>query len=320
MIELKKILIFGGSSLMGSHLIHYLLDKYRIITTYHTSPIRMPNLLSLPLDLFNKEAAEKFIQITKPDVVIYAATQNSIQYCQENPKISESLNNSIPVSLSYACEKRGIKLIFISSVFVFSGEHGHYKERDNPRPLNAYGSALMSAEYSIQKNCSNYLIIRTPVVFGRSMGMNKSSLLEYIERSLFLAKNCNLDNRLKIGFLSGHILGKIMHVCLDRGIDNRIIHVSSKDTITHYEFALHLATLLKANKDLINVMNKVLPIDDSKVQFIKTNYNFSLDSSNMETLLNTAVPNVAEQIENYYKMNYFDPKKIRAAASGAISI
>ena len=94
----KKILIFGGSSLIGSHLIHYLWDKSRLICTYHANPIKMPHVMSMPLDLTNKDAAEKLIHIIKPDTVIYASTIQGLQTCKENTKLSDHFNNTAPVS------------------------------------------------------------------------------------------------------------------------------------------------------------------------------------------------------------------------------
>jgi dTDP-4-dehydrorhamnose reductase len=305
----KKILIFGGSSLAGSHLIHYFWDKARIVTTYHSSPIKIQNIMSLPIDLTNRDAAEKLIHVTKPDIVIYASTINSLKNCQDNSKLADHLNNASPVSISYACEKRGIQFVFISSCFVFSGETGNYKEIENAKPINILGNGITSAEYSIQKNSSNYLILRVPPIFGRTASFGKMSMLEYIETNLFNGKASSLDNKVVTNYLSGHILSKLVYICIEMGISNRILHLASPDSMTRFQFGQSVAKILNKPVELINSRNQDFPVDENKAQFIETKYKFTLDAQNAQLLFENAIPPIEDQIQNYYQLNWLSSEK-----------
>lgn len=305
----KKILIFGGSSLIGSHIVHYLLDKARILTTYQSSPLKVPNVISIPLDLTNRENAEKMIQVIHPDIVIYAATINSLKSCQENTKLADHLNNATPVSMAYACEKRNIQFIFISSCFVFSGETGDYKEIENAKPINILGNGVTSAEYSIQKNSSNYLILRVPPIFGKSAAMNKMSLLEFIESNLFSNRTSSLDNKVITNYLSGHIMAKLVHLCLEMGISNRILHLASPDSMTRFQFGQSVAKVLKKDINLISSRNQEFPVDENKAQFINTKYKFTLDAQNAQLLFEKDLPTIEEQIINYYQLSWLNTDK-----------
>lgn len=313
----KKILIFGGSSLIGSHLTHYFWDKARVISTYHNSPIKIQNVMSMPINLTNRDAAEKLIHVTKPDIVIYAATINSLKTCQDNTKLADHLNNAAPVSIAYACEKRNIQFIFISSCFVFSGETGNYKEIENAKPINLLGNGITSAEYSIQKNSSNYLILRVPPVFGRTPSLNKMSLFEFIETNLFNNKMTSLDNRVVTNYLSGHILSKLVYISIELGISNRILHLASPDSMTRFQFAQSMVKILGKPEDLINSRNQEFPVDENKIQFINTKYKFTLDAQNAQLLFENNFPTIKEQLINYYQLNWLNADKSNVSAKGS---
>jgi dTDP-4-dehydrorhamnose reductase len=316
----KKILIFGGSSLIGSHLIHYLWDKARLVCTYHGNPIKMPHVMSMPLDLTNRDAAEKLIHVTKPDVVIYAATINSLKACQDNTKLADHLNNASPVSIAYACEKRDIQFVFLSSCYVFSGETGNYKEIENARPINILGNGVTSAEYSIQKNSSNYLILRIPPVFGRTAATSKLSLLEYLETNLFLNKISSLDNKVVTNYISGFVLAKLIHLSLEMGISNRILHLASPDSMTRFQFGQLVAKVLKKSPDLINSRNQDFPVDENKAQFIETKYRFTLDAQNAQLLFKKNIPSIEDQLINYYQLHWMSTEKSNVSNKGATFI
>lgn len=312
----KKVLILGGSSVLGAHLIHYLWNKCRLVATYHNSPLKLHGVMTMPLDITNREATEKLIHVTSPDIVIYCATINGLKSCQSNTKLADHLNNASPVSVSYACEKRKIQFVFISSNFVFSGETGNYKEIENPRPINLLGISLTSAEYSIQKNSSNYLIIRVPPIFGRSSSHSKISLLEFIETNLYHNKITSLDNKINTNYISSYVLAKMIYYCLEMGMTNRILHLASPDAMTRFQFGQALAKTLKKPLELISSRNQEFPIDESRSQFIETKYQFTLDTQNAQVLFEKNLPTIEEQLSNYYQLNWLDPDKATSTAKG----
>lgn len=299
--RMKKIFIIGGSSLVGSHLLHYLSSRYRVWTSYHKSPIRIPDVISMPLDLANKESVEKIIHVIKPDVVIYAAANNHLEWCQNYPRSAELLNNQGPVNLSYACEKRQIKLVLLSSCFVFSGENAPYREKDQPKPLNAYGNSMTAAEYSIQKNCTRYLILRCSPIWGRSVGFRKQGFFDYIEYQLARGEVCRLDDRIRTGMVSGYFVAKVIYWCLEKAVENRILQLNSKDYLTQYEFGQLMLKHYGAPSNLIVPYQDEFPIDDSKKQFVRKIFDFSCAPDNLGKLMKIAIPGAEEQLLNYIK-------------------
>jgi dTDP-4-dehydrorhamnose reductase len=81
------------------------------------------------------------------------------------PKINEDIvqaiqSNIIGTSLlASACYKRNIRLVYISTDYVFTGEKGMYKEEDELLPQNKYAWSKLGGECAVRM-LDNYVIIR----------------------------------------------------------------------------------------------------------------------------------------------------------------
>lgn len=81
------------------------------------------------------------------------------------PKINEDIAQAIQSNiigtalLSAECYKRNIRLVYISTDYVFSGEKGMYKEADELLPQNKYAWSKLGGECAVQM-LDNYVIIR----------------------------------------------------------------------------------------------------------------------------------------------------------------
>jgi dTDP-4-dehydrorhamnose reductase len=72
-----------------------------------------------------------------------------------------------PELLARACARQGVRLVTFSSDLVFDGRKPTpYTERDEARPLNAYGRAKREAEQRTLAACPDALVVRTAAFFG----------------------------------------------------------------------------------------------------------------------------------------------------------
>ena len=75
--------------------------------------------------------------------------------------ISKSIDTNIigTANITKICLELSIKLIFISTSYVYPGDTGNYKENDPIRPINNYGLSKMGGEAAVQMY-KNSLILR----------------------------------------------------------------------------------------------------------------------------------------------------------------
>jgi dTDP-4-dehydrorhamnose reductase len=123
------------------------------------------------LDLADPQAVATLFDglATKPpEVAINAAAFTQVDRCEREPEAAERGNAVVPAVLAEACEKRGIRLVHVSTDYVFSGDSSvAYREQDEPKPRSVYGRTKLAGEGRVLVTSSNALIVRTSWLFGR---------------------------------------------------------------------------------------------------------------------------------------------------------
>ena len=97
------------------------------------------------------------------------------------PKINEDIAQAIQSNiigtalLSTECYKRNIRLVYISTDYVFAGEKGMYTESDEILPQNKYAWSKLGGECAVQM-LDNYVIIR--LSFGPDIFPYKAAFID----------------------------------------------------------------------------------------------------------------------------------------------
>lgn len=160
-----RILVVGGSGLVGSHILRE--AKIRgctVFGTFRKHPA--PGLLSLDLD--NPGCLIRLLESTQPDWVVHAAGWTWVDGCENDPARAWRENCEQPVELARCCSERGIRLVYFSSSYVFNGRALAYAEEDTPDPINVYGWSKLAAEQAIAEITGrSALIPRVICVWGR---------------------------------------------------------------------------------------------------------------------------------------------------------
>lgn len=299
----KTVLIFGMSSFVGSNLAILLKDDFRVVGTYHKTPIEIAGVTSYPCDVLKKEYVSNLIGLIKPDFTIYAIGLSSLTECKLNPKQADALNSAGAVNACTSSERHGSKFIYISSSFVMGGENQLYKEGETPFPVTVYGNSLASTEFYIQRSCLNYLILRCSPLYGRSYGPKHPNWFETVQTSLTQNLNVQADDTVVTGFLDVVILARVMKAFLESTVTNRLFHVSSRDYMTRYEFAKLMTKIFKKDENLIQRSTVPFPGDSSKMssKAVAGQYYFKTDTFNVEDFLGLTMPSVEESLQLTFK-------------------
>lgn len=297
----QTILIFGVSSFVGSNLLEFLKNDFRIIGTYHQTPVSIPGVTCLPCDVLVKDNVSSLIGRFKPNVCVYAVGMSSLKECSLNPKQSDALNSSGAMICCAAAERYGAKFVYISSGFVLGGENVIYREGETPFPNTIYGNSLSSTEFYIQRSCLNYLILRCSPLYGRSFNSAHNNWFEYLQESLAKNEPIEVDDSVYTGFLDIQIMIKIFKALIDIDLTNRLLHVSSSDFMTRYEFAKLYAKVFKKDENLIQKSSGTFPVDKKKNQNETANNYYRLNTFNIESILGNKMPTVEDSLSLTYK-------------------
>lgn len=305
------MLIIGVSSFIGSNLAEHFKDDYKIVGTYHKSPISIDGVLCLPCDVLVKEEVQSVMYAFKPDITIYCAGISSVVECARREDFADALNTSGLFNVSEYCQRYKSKICYISSGFVFGGEDKNYLEMDIPDASTVYGRTQAAAEFYIQKTSLNYLIFRCCRLYGRGINPAQVTWFELLQRKLSQGQNIALDDMLRLGFLDVAYLAMVVRICIEKGVSNRLLQVCSKDVMTHYSFATEYAKVFKAQSDLLSRGKWTLPISTNSMSSgaVNERMTFKLDISNIEGFLNIQMPTVEESLQ-------FSAKRLRGNSDG----
>ena len=145
---MKKILISGGDGKFSQAILKNN-KKFKIFA---------PNKKKMNILKYNSVA--NYIKKTKVEVFIHsAALTTPMSRHKTEVKLSIDTNIIGSANVAKACHLHNIKLIYISTNFVYPGLKGNYKETDRLMPVNEYGWSKLGGECAARL-CKNYLIIR----------------------------------------------------------------------------------------------------------------------------------------------------------------
>jgi dTDP-4-dehydrorhamnose reductase len=112
------------------------------------------------LNIENYLSVKKFLQKTKPKIVIHAAAISRPMNAHELWPAKSIRANIVGTSyLALICIEMNIKLIYFSTNYVYSSGSKDTKEDSPVLPINKYALSKMGGECAVQM-CKNFLILR----------------------------------------------------------------------------------------------------------------------------------------------------------------
>ena len=124
------------------------------------------------MDITDFEAVKNKISICKPDLVIHSAAYTDVKNAEKEIDKIIDINVIGTSNLVKACKLNDLKMVFISTDYVFDGEQGNYKTTDKINPVTKYAKSKASAEL-VARLYDKSLIIRTSF-FGRDFPYDKA--------------------------------------------------------------------------------------------------------------------------------------------------
>lgn len=273
-----KLLVIGGSGLLGSTLINYAFSNYQIHATYNKNKISIDGISSTQIELLEDRAKiTHLIDSSNSDVTIHTAAHPSVDVCEKNPEIADRLHVDITRDIAVSCKKNNSKLIYISTDAVFEGQlNKKYVETDEPNPVNYYGKTKLEAERVVLGTHTDNVILRTAVMYGWH---EKSRFTNWILGYLKEGKTVDpFVDQYNTPTLVDDLAKAILRI-IDLKISG-LYHAAGKTCVNRYEFALALADSFGYDKNLIKPVTSL-----DKKQDAPRPISTCLDSNKLESAI-----------------------------------
>ncbi len=151
-----RIVITGGKGMLGRTL-QQVLKEHEIVVA------------DLPeWDITDAAGFNANLKNTHADAVIHCAAMTAVDKCETEVDLAYRLNAVGSMNVAAACHRNGVRLIGISTDYVFGGELDRpYHEFDIAGGAHTiYGASKFAGEEMIRRHCPNHVICRISWLYG----------------------------------------------------------------------------------------------------------------------------------------------------------
>ena len=243
----SKILITGSQGFIGKILVNKLKNREKLVLIDKKKNLSdQKNFYQI--NLFNLVELERIFKKNKIKTIIHLASE-----IFDDDKNVYNYNVTTSNNLVLMGQKYKIKnFIFTSTFSIF--EKNYIKpisENESPSAKNLYGKSKYKVERILKKsNLKNYIILRVPIVVGKSRSHRMGILFEMIRNNfpLFLIGNGN--NRIQ--FIQVDDLCLIIKKCLSFK-KSVIFNVGTKKSFTFKENLSHIIKNSKSKSKIFYI-------------------------------------------------------------------
>lgn len=119
------------------------------------------------MDITDAKACMDVICGANVDAVIHCAAYTAVDAAEDNVELCRKINGEGTRNVALACKAADVKMMYISTDYVFDGKGTRPWEPDDHRdPLNVYGQTKYEGELAIEELLDRYFTVRIAWVFG----------------------------------------------------------------------------------------------------------------------------------------------------------
>jgi len=193
------------------------------------------------LDLSDPSTIEATLETIAPEVVVNAAAYNQVDRSESEPAAAMAVNAQGPRQLARWCASRSVRLVHVSTDFVFGSDtsrHEPYAESDETGPLGAYALSKLGGELYVRSGCPDHLVVRTCGLYGHA-ARRRTGGGNFVETMLRLGSAGGpirvVDDQ-RCTPTSARVLATAIDSLLDSGCSG-LYHATCAGSTTWYELA-----------------------------------------------------------------------------------
>lgn len=186
------------------------------------------------MDITDAKSVDEVITKANPDAVIHCAAYTAVDAAEDNVEVCRKVNVDGPKNIANVCKKLDIKMLQVSTDYVFNGLGTRpWEPDDKPEPTSVYGETKYGGELAVTETLSKYFIVRIAWVFGVN-GKN------FVKTMLNLAKTRDALTVVNDQFGSPTYTYDLARLLVDMILTDKygIYHATNEGFISWYDFAV----------------------------------------------------------------------------------
>lgn len=227
---------------------------------------------SKELDIRSRAQLTKIVDKFNPDVIINCAAYTAVDLAEDEAEKADDVNHKAVKLLAEICSNKNIRLIHISTDYVFNGEKNiPYIESDQTDPVNEYGNSKLNGEISILESNVQAIIIRTSWVYS-SFGNN------FVKTMIRLGRDKNEINVVADQYGSPTNAKDLAEACIYIALSDQkwkagteVYHYSNQGEISWCQFAKEIMSISNLNCEVKPISTAQFPTKAKRPEFSTLN-------------------------------------------------
>lgn len=224
-----KVLLTGANGQLGRCFQDRLPADWQILATDFAE-----------LDITDLAQVTATVSAFKPDAIVNAAAYTAVDKAESEVELAERINAAGPANLANVAAQHGIRLVHVSTDYVFDGNaNTPYTEESPTNPLSVYGVTKLAGERAVNAVAPDAIIVRTAWVFSE-YGNN------FVKTMLRLGKDRDalsiVDDQRGCPTYAGDIANAII-LLLKQQAAGGIYHYAGDKEVSWFEFAQAIFTV-----------------------------------------------------------------------------
>ena len=154
---MAKLIVTGAKGMLGQ----------AVVAAAEKSSDQTLALARTELDITNAAEVTATIDQFEPDALINCAAWTDVDGAETGEAAATEINGAGAANLAASCAASGVRLIHVSTDYVFDGaETEPYVESSPVNPQSAYGRSKLAGEQAVEAAGGDYAIVRTAWLFG----------------------------------------------------------------------------------------------------------------------------------------------------------
>lgn len=185
------------------------------------------------MDVTDASEVDRVIKEAAPDAVIHCAAYTAVDAAEDNEATCRRVNADGPRNIAKVCRDLDIKMLQVSTDYVFSGQGERpWEPEDEKEPQSVYGQTKYEGELAVQELLEKYFIVRIAWVFGIH-GQN------FVKTMLRLAETHDTLRVVNDQFGSPTYTHDLARLLVDMILTDKygVYHATNEGNCSWYEFA-----------------------------------------------------------------------------------
>jgi dTDP-4-dehydrorhamnose reductase len=230
--------VVGASGQVGNQLLRILPSASVVPTSRRADKAGWP---ALDLETVSASEAEEMVCRLEIATIYCVGGMTNVDACESGFELARRVNCDGPAILAAAAEKRGVRFVYFSTDYVFSGQNGPYGEDTPGDPICAYGKSKWLGERAVQDAHPAALVIRTTGVYGPDP--NARNFLYSLRKALMGTKPFRVpDDQISTPTYNLDLAAAV--VALAESGAQGVFHVTGPNFVSRLEFARRAAAVM----------------------------------------------------------------------------